>query len=305
MKIFKSLVKLSSDIAIAKKKISEIDDLKILNGQILTRLNATRKDSIINNIQNAEFKIFSQFGDDGIIQFLIDYLKIETKTFIEFGVADYTESNTRYLLINNNWGGLVMDGSLKNVEFIKRDYIYWKYDLTALHAFVTKKNINSLIEGSGFGGEIGLLHIDIDGNDYWLWKEINGISPIVVVVEYNSVFGNEQPWTIPYQEDFYRTSAHYSNLYYGTSLLSLCDLAEEKGYFFIGCNSNGNNAYFVRKDRINGLRQLNIKEGYVESKFRESRDSKGNLTFLSRDARLQQIKGLEVYNTRTGAKERI
>jgi hypothetical protein len=305
IQILKNLVRLPSTIASTKKKVSEIDELKILNGQILSHINRTRVDAVIENIQNAEFKIFSQFGDDGIIDFLIDYLAIESKTFIEFGVERYTEANTRFLLLNKNWKGLIIDGSEKNINYIKQDDIYWKYDITAVHAFVTKENINELIAKNGFIEEVGLLHIDIDGNDYWIWKEISGISPVIVIVEYNSVFGYENSWTIPYSKNFYRTDYHYSNLCYGASLLSLCDLAEEKGYYFVGCNSGGNNAYFIRKDKISGLKPIGAKQGYVMSKFRESSNKDKKLTFLNGAERLEKIRGAVIYNTRTNEKQII
>ena len=143
-----------------------------------------------------------------------------------------------------------------------------------------------------------MLHIDLDGNDYWIWKEINVIQPIIVIIEYNSVFGYDNPWTIPYDSKFFRTEKHYSNLYWGSSLLSLCDLATEKGYIFIGSNSAGNNAYFIRKDMANGFRSLTAKEGYMSSKYRESRDIQNQLTYLSGLDRLKILKGLEVFNTR-------
>ena len=95
-----------------------------------------------------------------------------------------------------------------------------------------------------------------------------------------------------------RSKFHYSNLCYGSSLTSLCDLAEEKGYFFIGSNSSGNNAYFIRKDKISNIKTVTISEGYVLSKFKESRDTKGKLTFLRSNERLNKIKGIRVYDTR-------
>lgn len=277
----------------------------ILQANILLKLNENNTDKILNNIHLAEFKVFSQWKDDGIIQFLVNYLEIESKTFIEFGVQDYTESNTRFLLINNNWTGLIMDGTEDNIQNIKKQDIYWKYNLSAVTAFITGENINGLIEQNGFTGEIGLLHIDIDGNDYWVWKEISIISPIVVIVEYNSVFGKDNAWTVPYKPYFYRTDEHYSNLYFGSSLQSLCDLAKEKGYLFIGCNSNGNNAYFVRNDKIKGIKPLDHNDGFVLSQFRESRDKEGNLTFIGGGDRLKQLKGMEIYNTRTNTTEYI
>jgi hypothetical protein len=291
--------------SLKSEEVSSLNTLRILNGKTLSYLNRARTQEILKNLHEAEFSVFSQWGDDGIIEFLVQYLKIEQKTFIEFGVESYLEANTRFLLVNNNWKGLIMDGSEKNIAYVREDEISWKYDLTAVPVFVTKENINSLISENGFGGEIGLLHIDIDGNDYWIWKEISCISPIIVIVEYNSIFGYEKPWSTPYDEKFYRTNYHHSNLFYGTSLLSLYDLATEKGYHFVGCNSSGNNAYFIRKDKISGLKPLAINEGYVMSKFRESRDKQGNLTFIGGEDRLREIKGLEIYNTRTNQKETI
>ncbi|MEN0055546.1 MAG: hypothetical protein AAGC65_17850 [Mucilaginibacter sp.] len=310
--MFSKVIQLKSHIkkvisAIKKLKgiEQESSELKILVANILIKQNQNNERQIVENIQLAEFKVFSQCGDDGIIQFLINYLNIQQRTFIEFGVEDYTESNTRFLLINNNWTGLIMDGSEKHMDTVKKDSIYWRYQLTAVPAFITAENINRLIVENGFEGEIGLLHIDIDGNDYWVWKEINVISPIIVIVEYNSIFGAEHAWSTPYKSDFDRTAAHHSNLYFGASLTALCDLAEEKGYYFIASNSTGNNAYFVRKDKIKDIKPLNAKSGYVLSKFRESRDKKDNLTYLSGAERLKALHGMEVYNTRTKQLEKI
>lgn len=281
---------------------NENNEIKIMIGKLLVNQLKTLN---IASLHDAEFKVFSQFGDDGIINYLINNIDIPNKSFIEFGVENYKESNTRFLLINNNWKGFIMDSSEKNIEQIKNDDIYWRYDLTAKAAFVTAENINQLIKDAEFTGEIGLLHIDIDGDDYWIWKAIKVVNPIIVIVEYNAVFGIDRAITIPYEPSFYRTKAHYSNLYWGASLLALCDLAEEKGYFFVGCNSNGNNAYFIRKDKIGNMKVLTPKEGYVYSKFRESRDKGGNLNHISGKNRLEVIRGTEVYNTRTDKLQNI
>lgn len=276
-----------------------------LQAQALNHINFNNRDRILQDIKLAEYKVFSQWKDDGIIQFLVAYIDIPNQVFIEFGVEDYSEANTRFLLMNNNWKGLVLDASAANIESIKQQDIYWKYDLTAVQSLVTAENINDLIKDNGFSGEIGLLHIDIDGNDYWVWKAINCVDPVIVIMEYNSVFGKEMPWVTPYQASFNRTEAHYSNLYFGSSIVSLTDLAKEKGYQFIGCNSNGNNAYFVRNDYAGALKALTPEEGYVLSKFRESRDDKGNLTYVSGDDRKKILHGMEIFNTRLNKIETI
>jgi len=250
-------------------------------------------------LKRAGFGVFSQFDEDGIIQFLISHVEIKNQTFIEFGVEHYEESNTRFLLINDNWQGMVMDGSQENIDYIRNDRVSRKYDLQAYCEFITKENINELIRRSGFNEDLGLLSVDIDGNDYWVWEAIDSIQPRLVVAEYNSVFGLD-PVSIPYQADFLRTKAHHSNLYYGCSLAALTHLATRKGYIFAGSNLRGNNAFFVRKDVAGSLPQLTAQEGYVLSHFKESRDAKGNLTYLTGAARRKVIAHLPVVNVITG-----
>ena len=266
---------------------------KMLLGKIL--INEYNKKDSIDNFSEIEFKVFSQFGEDGIIQWIINKLQISNKSFIEFGIGNYTESNTRFLLMNNNWKGLIFDCDKKNIETLHNDEIYWKYDLTAECVLITKENINELFLQNGFKGDIGLLSIDIDGNDYWIWDSINVISPQIVICEYNSVFGDQHAVTIPYNPEFNRTKAHFSNLYWGASLPALCMLAETKGYDFIGSNSAGNNAFFIRKDCSRSFQKISAKQGYVKSKFRESRDQSGKLTFISGDERLKVIGEMGVY----------
>lgn len=272
----------------------QIAEGKILAAKILINQIAAR--NTLPDIQDAEFRVFSQFGEDGIIQYLIRAANVpkELQTFVEFGVETYEESNTRFLLINNNWRGLVIDGSPSNIALIKESPIYWRYGLTAVAAFINVENINRLISGAGFGGEVGILSIDIDGNDYWVWDRINVVNPIVVVAEYNSVFGPRHAVSVPYDPGFLRDKAHYSNLYWGCSLKALELLGEKKGYALVGSNSAGNNAFFVRRDCLHGLKPLKSAEAYVESQFRESRDPDGRLTYLSGSDRLKAINQLPI-----------
>lgn len=253
--------------------------------EALGRIEARQlRDTPAADIHGAEFRVFSQWGEDGILQHLLRHVPISKKVFVEFGVENYTECNTRFLLTNGNWAGLVIDGSAENIEFIRRDEIYWRHNLKADCAFITRENINDLIRQNGIAGEIGLLSIDIDGNDYWVWEAIDVVSPSVVVIEYNSRFGPERAVTVPYDPAFVRTAAHYSNIYYGASLAALCSLAKRKGYSFVGCNTAGVNAFFVRQDlRPSALPELAATVGFVPIKFRESRTAQGELAFLATD----------------------
>src|SRR5581483_4146022 len=141
-----------------------------------------------------------------------------------------------------------MDGSAANMERVRSEDLYWRHDLTALNAFIDRSNISAFIADNGFSGPVGVLSIDIDGNDYWVWEAIECVQADIVVCEYNAVFGDVYPITIPYQRDFRRTAAHRSNLYFGASISALRLLASRKGYELVGTNRAGVNAFFVRRD---------------------------------------------------------
>jgi hypothetical protein len=241
----------------------------------------------------AEFRVYSQWGEDGILQHLLQHVRVPRKVFVEFGVETYAESNTRFLLVNNYWSGLVMDGSQDNVCKIKNDNIYWRHDLRAVKAFITKENINDLVRSSGIIGEIGLLSIDIDGNDYWVWEAIDVVDPAIVVVEYNARFGPSRAVTIPYQPDFDRHTAPGSGIYFGASLAAFAILGNRKGYALVGTNSAGNNAFFVKRRLMpNSLPELSAQEAFVQSKFREARGPSGNLLYLDQAQEMHILEGL-------------
>ncbi|ACK67325.1 conserved hypothetical protein [Rippkaea orientalis PCC 8801] len=254
----------------------------------------TRDDNSLGLLSH-EFRVFSQWGEDGIIQYLVNTVEINHKTFVEFGVEDYTECNTKFLLINNNWTGLVIDSDSDCIERIKKNKIYWSYNLKAIEAFVTQDNINSILQTNGFKGDIGLLSIDIDGNDYWIWKAITVINPIIVIIEYNYRFDSSIAVTIPYHENFDRQKAHHSMIYFGASLKALCLLGKEKGYDFIGCCSSGVNAFFIRQDkRPNYLKILTPEEGYVMGKFCEFRDEQGSLKKMTPHQEKEFLQNLDL-----------
>ena len=271
------------------------DELRLLVGTQLAHSIAGRRGCA--SLAEVEFKVFSQFGDDGIIQYLTRHLPMRHRTFVEFGVEDYFESNTRFLLQKDNWTGFVMDGSEEAMARLRQAPYFWKHDLKAAAAFITRENIGGLIaeHTRGWSG-IDLLHIDLDGNDSWIWKALD-IAPSIVIVEYNSAFGAERAVTIPYAADFRRSAAHFSHLYWGASLKALHRLAQSKGYAFAGCNGAGNNAYFVRRELLNdAVAEVSLEAGYVQSKYRESRDREGRLTYLRSSERTEALRGLPVFD---------
>lgn len=283
------------------RQISSIDDRLHKVHQSLGRIESRQ---VAAGNQSAfieyEYQVDSQWGEDGLIQHLLGKVAIDRQIFIEFGVENYTEANTRFLLTNNNWAGLVIDGSVENIQYIKNDSLYWKHNLKADCAFIDRENINSVIRRNGISGDIGLLSVDIDGNDYWVWDAIDAVNPRIVICEYNSLWGREAAVTIPYSPTFFRTEAHFSNLYYGASITALTNLAGSKGYSLVGSNKAGNNAFFVRNDLINDLVVVMPHTAWVQSQFRESRNAVGELTYLSFSDRLAVVADMPLVNLSDG-----
>jgi len=281
-----------------KESSSSGDRLLLLQGK--NACHVSRSLDHIDTLSDIEFGIYSQWGEDGILEWLIQRLPISSKRFIEFGVEDYREANTRFLLINRNWRGLVIDGSPENMEHVRNEEIYWRHDLAALSAFINRDNISDLIAQSGFSGSVGVLSVDIDGNDYWVWEAIECVRADVVVCEYNAVFGDVHPITIPYRPDFRRTAAHRSNLYYGASISALRLLASRKGYELIGTNRAGVNAFCVRRELFSRVAPMVECKEPNPSLFREARGEDGALTFVSGVGRLEKIRDMPVVRVDTG-----
>lgn len=261
-----------------------------------------RSMTAISSLEQVEFKVTSQWGEDGIIDWLVERAGIPAhlSSFIEFGVESYAEANTRFLLQNRNWRGLVIDGSSSQIDRLKSErQLFWGYDLSARSAFITRENINVLLVDAGFSGEIGLLSIDIDGNDYWVWEAISAVRPIIFICEYNAVFGDVWPISIPCDPHFIRTRPEFCNLYFGASIVALRSLARRKGYRFLGTNSHGVNAFFVREDYASAFDSLGADPVIHPSKFRESMEYPGDLSLRRGLQRADLIRNLPVMNTET------
>lgn len=254
--MFKKLLKSVFGLFVEDLEI-EAEKSLIQNGRILEN-QASQKQFPISKIEDSEFQVFSQFGEDGVISFILNEIEVENKFFVEFGVENYKESNTRFLLMNKNWSGLVIDGSRENVRQIKNSYYFWKYDLKAVAEFVTIDNINSTICENlpEKIRHIGLLSIDIDGNDYYVLDAIKDITADLLIIEYNGYFGSELSVIIPYRENFRRYEANFTGAYFGASINAIVEKAEEKGYRFVGTNSSGNNAFFVAEKHFHRFDKL-------------------------------------------------
>lgn len=254
----------------------------------------------LDYLAQAEFKVFSQWGEDGIIEWLLQHIPITSRRFVEFGVENFTEASCRFLLQNRSWRGLVLDASEKNVKEIHASDLYWRHDLTAACEFVTAETIDTTLAQHGFGGRIGLLCIDVDGNDYWVWDKISTVDPDIVICEVNAVFGDLHPIVIPYNPLFQRDKAHVSGLYYGASLEALKRLALRKGYMFLGTTYSGVNAFFVRNDLAGSVSSCLSEARGFPSLHRESRNEQKELTFIRGADRAKAIANMPVVRVDTG-----
>lgn len=240
-------------------------------------------------INSYEMKFHSQNGEDGILLYIFSRIGVTNHRFAEIGGGSGDECNSANLAINYGWTGLLVDGSEQQAALAQL-YLDHKLGITCgvqvLHRFVTVDNVNEMLTEHGLRGEIDLLSIDIDGNDYWVWEAITQSLPRVVVIEYNAAFGCTRSATVRYDPSFTATRKHASGLYHGASLPALTKLADRKGYALIGCDRAGVNAFYLRRELLtDGLSEVPVAAAYFENVHR--------CKTMSTDEQFDRIKNLE------------
>ncbi len=181
------------------------------------------------NLRGTDRKTFSQNGEDGILEKILETIGTTNKYFVEIGVGNADECNTR-LLRENGWKGLMLD----SVHFNPGKGIH--------REFVDAENVNLLFDKYHVPSGFDVLSIDIDGNDYWVWKAINSIyKPRVVIIEWNCSITPFRALTIPYSPNF----AWDETCYYGASILALTRLGHDKGMALVAADRRATNLFFV------------------------------------------------------------
>jgi hypothetical protein len=205
----------------------------------------------LHNLNKFEWRFFSQNGEDGIIDAIFRIIGTTNRFCVEFGVQNGRECNTRFLIERRFWNYLLMDSASSLPSNIRQE-------------FITAENVNQVFQRHGVPKEFDLLSIDIDSNDYWVWKALTEFSPRVVVIEYNASIPAEESRTIPYDPD----AVWDGTTYFGASLLALKNLGEAKGYELITCDSRGVNAFFLRRDVLpDDYRSKEIHEIYRPPRY--------------------------------------
>lgn len=209
--------------------------VRLINAK-LKRIIRPIEEGPLKDLNQYEFQVCSQNGEDGIINALLSRIKPTSFFVVEFGVESGVETNTRYLIKDKKWKYLYMDGNDNNPSDIKKEWI-------------TAKNINELFAKYSVPTDLDILNIDVDSNDYWIWKEIDSkYQPKIVVCEYNSAIPFGQSKTIERDDSHTWDGTNYV----GVSLSALISLSKTKGYTLVCCDSKGVNAFFVRNDLIDG-----------------------------------------------------
>jgi hypothetical protein len=229
------------------------------------------------------FRVFSQFEEDGILLYIFAALGIAHKTFIDIGAGDGINSNCANFAVNFGWRGLFIDGNPTNIERGKAYYSSNQdtslYPPTFVKAIVQRENINDIIKNNGFSGEVDLVSIDIDGNDYWIWDALEVIEPRVIIIETHIEFGMNSI-VVPYDKDYSYPGKHPD--YHGASPVAMEKLARKKGYRLVGANRYGFNTIYVK----NGIGEDILPAVTVESIMAHPRN-------LERNKRFEPIKEWE------------
>lgn len=200
--------------------------------------------------EDAEYRVSSQNGEDGLIDYIFCCAGVKYRTFLEFGFGA-AENNSLRLIVDRQFGGVFIDGSKLTCNAFNSFARERKFaEVKAAAHFITAENLPGLVDKLLGQRGLDLLSIDVDGNDYWLLKAIIRRNTRVLVIEYNASLGPDVSWTIPYRPDFERLSAHKTGFYCGASLAALSTLADEANLGLVGCDSKGVNAFFVSRELI-------------------------------------------------------
>jgi hypothetical protein len=203
------------------------------------------------SVWDTGYRVFSQFDEDGVILFLLAVADDGPRRVVDLGAGNGVHaSNSANVLLNLGFDGLLVDGDGASMAAAERFYARHP-DTTerppaTTQAFLTRENVDDVVSAGGLRGEIDLLSIDVDGNDYWLWDALECVSPRFVVVEAHPELGRDE-YVMPYQADFVWKAAPPDGRY-GASLLAFVRLGERLGYRPVGANQYGFNVFFARED---------------------------------------------------------
>jgi hypothetical protein len=193
------------------------------------------------------FRVYSQNDEDGLLLYIFSLIGFTNKICVDMAFGSPYGANTTNLICNWGFHGLLVEGGSVPTSFFKTHKDTSIFPPKLVRAWITAENVNELCVKNGIKGEIDFFSLDMDGVDYWVWKNLEAVSPRVMVVEYLDILGHEKALTVPYKPDFNRFDVHED--FFSASLPAFVKLGKEKGYRLVGVNKYGFNAFFIK----NGL----------------------------------------------------
>jgi hypothetical protein len=268
-KKLKNKINLSIASAVDMMLAKRFSSIEAVQQKIFLQQLAARAGEKID-LSSHGFAAYSQTDEDGLLLAVFAALGMGRRLAVEICAGTGNECNSANLIVHHGWHALLVDGSADNVAIGRRFYEWHPntapYPPVFIQSWVTRENVNELLAGAGFTGEIDLLSLDIDGMDYWIWEALNVVQPRVVILEYQDILGPDRSVTVPYDPDFYAYKHSLTSgmpNYCGASLRAFTKLGMKKGYRLVGCNTLNFNAIFVR----NGLGESMLPRVEIESCF--------------------------------------
>jgi hypothetical protein len=284
-----------------------LHELQLIRSQLAQVQAASTRSNTreVESLAAVEFKAFSQFGEDGILNYICINIDLLRPRILEIGAGNYSEGNSRFLVTSRSGVAVLVDSDLSLESRVAATEDRWKGPVIPLSLWVSPVNIGEILltAESELGG-IDILSLDIDGNDYWVAEAIDFSRVMVVVVEYNPHFGAEMPVTVPRDDEFSRLSAHPSGLYYGASLRAWVDLLEARGFGYLGTNLACHNAFFVQSRWSGNFENLLARvdrslQVYMDFRVRDVRGDDNKLNYLRASSQMDRIRDLPLIQTST------
>jgi hypothetical protein len=220
---------------------------RVMQEQYYAALLASTRYADPKRLARYEHQVFSQNGEDGIIDEIFRRIGTGERYFVEVGVGNGLQNNTAYLLWRN-WSGLWVDGNHAQLQQAQQHFkeVIDAGRLRIVASMVSGRNIAELLGRVSIPSEFDLLSLDIDRNTWFLWQALKGLRPRVVIVEYNSTVPPSHEWCVTDVPDAIWNGSHY----FGASLKAFEQLGTQLGYSLVGCDTVGANAFFVRNDLV-------------------------------------------------------
>ncbi len=201
---------------------------------------------LLQELEATEKSIYSQHGEDGVIQALLEKIPPRHRFIVEFGAYDGDHmSNSRHLICDHDWRALLIEPDPRFFARLEKLYVGNK-QVKTVQAFITTDNINQLFADANVPKDFDVLSIDVDGPDYYLWEALTDYQPAIVLLECNASILPTEKYIVAEQQAWELSGTAQE----GASLLALYELGLQKGYHLVYSELSGANLFFIHESFI-------------------------------------------------------